>query len=144
MPVIEVYYYDKDYQPTPKQPQAAGGEGRIADNQVVMPDLAGQTLENAISTLNRLGLYLEVREEMDAFEFDQDGTIFSQSPLADTKVDKGSTVWVIVLIYSEDSEGTRSLLQRKLRKGRPDLPPLESGGGFGEEGEETDLPIDQF
>ncbi|MEU2827325.1 Stk1 family PASTA domain-containing Ser/Thr kinase [Streptomyces lavendulae] len=66
-----------------------------ADNRPAVPKLVGQTFENAQQSGKNMGLTVE-KEAEEPCKDQPKGTVCSQSPAADTKVDKGSTVKVKV------------------------------------------------
>jgi serine/threonine-protein kinase len=61
--------------------------------QVKVPDVKGNSRDEAVSTLSSLGLKVKVR---DVFSKETGNTVIAQFPLPDTKVDKGSTVQINV------------------------------------------------
>ena len=61
--------------------------------KVKVPDVKGNSRDQAISTLASLGLKVKVR---DVFSKDTANTVIAQFPLPDAKVDKGSTVQINV------------------------------------------------
>jgi serine/threonine-protein kinase len=72
------------------------GNGNAA--QVVVPDLNGQTVGDARSTLQQKGLNLVIGDRVPPTDPTQvPGTITSQDPAANIKVDKGSDVTVTIV-----------------------------------------------
>ncbi|MDH6542622.1 Stk1 family PASTA domain-containing Ser/Thr kinase [Streptomyces lavendulae] len=65
------------------------------DNRPAVPKLVGQTFESAQQSGKSMGLTVE-KEAEEPCEDQPKGAVCSQSPAADTKVDKGSTVKVKV------------------------------------------------
>ncbi|MFG2387496.1 Stk1 family PASTA domain-containing Ser/Thr kinase [Streptomyces lavendulae] len=65
------------------------------DNRPAVPKLVGQTFESAQQSGKSMGLTVE-KEAEEPCKDQPKGTVCSQSPAADTKVDKGSTVKVKV------------------------------------------------
>ena len=61
--------------------------------QVKVPDVKGNSRDQAVSTLSGLGLKVKVR---DVFSTKTGNTVIAQFPLPDAKVDKGSTVQINV------------------------------------------------
>ena len=61
--------------------------------QVKVPDVKGNSRDQAISTLSGLGLKVKIR---DVFSKETGNTVIAQFPLPDAKVDKGSTVQINV------------------------------------------------
>lgn len=66
-----------------------------SDDQIEVPDLAGATFEEAKEKLNSYGLGIKNAGTVSSDEYDE-GQIVSQSPDALTKVDKNTTIEVIL------------------------------------------------
>jgi len=65
----------------------------IGPPKVEVPDVKGDSRDEAISTLSSLGLEVKVR---DVFSKEDENTVIAQFPLAHAKVDKGTTVQINV------------------------------------------------
>lgn len=63
--------------------------------EITVPDLSGQTVEEATDTLEKLGLALEEGDKVYDSEYEE-GEIVSQDPTADSKVKKGKVVTVSI------------------------------------------------
>jgi stage V sporulation protein D (sporulation-specific penicillin-binding protein) len=77
------------------QPQYTDAEKKaIASNQAVVPDLTGQSIDNAIGILAGKGLSYAISPNVDIFE---ELTVIDQYPKAGEKVNKES---VVTLYYN--------------------------------------------
>ncbi|WP_040704232.1 Stk1 family PASTA domain-containing Ser/Thr kinase [Nocardiopsis salina] len=71
--------------------------------QVEVPELEGQTEEDAVSTLEGLGLEAQTEEQED--DGAPEGTVLSHAPAAGQSVNAGSTVTLMIASAPEDDNG---------------------------------------
>jgi eukaryotic-like serine/threonine-protein kinase len=72
--------------------------------QVAVPDVTGQRFDQANKTLTDLGFKVSRRDQVSASE--DPGTVLKQSPGANQKIDKGSTITLAVAKQPQDVEVT--------------------------------------
>ena len=101
--------------------------------QVDVPDLEGRTQEDAVSTLEGLGLETQVEERENADT--PEGTVVSHAPTAGQAVPAGSTVTLVVALAPADDEPTDEPTDGPTDEPTDDGPEIPGPPGEGPPGE---------